>query len=339
MIISILGAIFTFGIIVFIHELGHFLSAKAFGMHVEEFAIGLGPEVFKKRKGETLYSIRLLPLGGYNKIAGMEPDDTSPRGFNSKPVWQRFIVIAAGATFNFILAIVMYATVFMSVGVQTPSTEPVIGHISPNMPAAKAELQLGDRIVSINGNEVVKFSSIRELLAGEQHHVVTLIINRNGEEKEVTVIPEEAGGLAIIGVGPALDSKELGIGESIGAAVDKTVHTGLTMLGGIKDLITGSSGAELAGPLGVAQMAGQVAQTGIINLLLFTALLSLNLGIINLLPIPVLDGGHLILLIIEGITRRKLPPKALEYIQMTGVIILVAIFIYSTSSDVLRIWN
>ena len=146
MLITILGAVFVFGVIVMIHELGHFLTAKACGMRVDEFAIGIGPNVIQKQKGETLYSIRLLPLGGFNKIAGMDPsEDVGERGFNNKPVWQRFIVIAAGATFNFLLAIVIYFCIFAFHGTTVPSHEPVIGDTFAGNPAAEAGIQQGDR--------------------------------------------------------------------------------------------------------------------------------------------------------------------------------------------------
>lgn len=142
MLITILGAVFVFGVIVMIHELGHFLTAKACGMRVDEFAIGIGPNVIQKQKGETLYSLRLLPLGGFNKIAGMDPsEDAGDRGFNSKPVWQRFIVIAAGATFNFLLAIVIYFFVFALHGTTIPSHEPIIGDTLAGNPAATAGIK------------------------------------------------------------------------------------------------------------------------------------------------------------------------------------------------------
>ena len=339
MLITILGAVFVFGVIVMIHELGHFLTAKACGMRVDEFAIGIGPNVIQKQKGETLYSIRLLPLGGFNKIAGMDPsEDVGERGFNNKPVWQRFIVIAAGATFNFLLAIVIYFCIFAFHGTTVPSHEPVIGDTFAGNPAAEAGIQQGDRILTINGQSIQEWKDITQSLQGHSNHVVSVTLDRKGEIISTTVIPRESGDRAVIGINPVMDIKQYGIGESAVYAVTHTGSTIMEMLQGLWNIVTGHSKGDVAGPIGVAQMAGQVAQHGFISLLLFTALLSLNLGVINLLPIPVLDGGHLVLLILEGITGRKLPEKALQYIQMTGVGLLLLVFVYSTFQDILRLF-
>ena len=339
MLITILGAVFVFGVIVMIHELGHFLTAKACGMRVDEFAIGIGPNVIQKQKGETLYSIRLLPLGGFNKIAGMDPsEDVGERGFNNKPVWQRFIVIAAGATFNFLLAIVIYFCIFAFHGTTVPSHEPVIGDTFAGNPAAEAGIQQGDRILTINGQSIQEWKDITQSLQGHSNHVVSVTLDRKGEIISTTVIPRESGDRAVIGINPVMDVKQYGIGESAVYAVTHTGSTIMEMLQGLWNIVTGHSKGDVAGPIGVAQMAGQVAQHGFISLLLFTALLSLNLGVINLLPIPVLDGGHLVLLILEGITGRKLPEKAVQYIQMTGVGVLLLVFVYSTFQDILRLF-
>ena len=339
MLITILGAVFVFGVIVMIHELGHFLTAKACGMRVDEFAIGIGPNVIQKQKGETLYSIRLLPLGGFNKIAGMDPsEDVGERGFNNKPVWQRFIVIAAGATFNFLLAIVIYFCIFAFHGTTVPSHEPVIGDTFAGNPAAEAGIQQGDRILTINGQPIQEWKDISQSLQGHSNHVVSVTLDRKGEIISTTVIPRESGDRVVIGINPVMDVKQYGIGESAVYAVTHTGSTIMEMLQGLWNIVTGHSKGDVAGPIGVAQMAGQVAQHGFISLLLFTALLSLNLGVINLLPIPVLDGGHLVLLILEGITGRKLPEKALQYIQMTGVGLLLLVFVYSTFQDILRLF-
>ena len=339
MLITILGAVFVFGVIVMIHELGHFLTAKACGMRVDEFAIGIGPNVIQKQKGETLYSIRLLPLGGFNKIAGMDPsEEVGERGFSNKPVWQRFIVIAAGATFNFLLAIVIYFCIFAFHGTTVPSHEPVIGDTFAGNPAAEAGIQQDDRILTINGQSIQEWKDITQSLQGHSNHVVSVTLDRKGEIISTTVIPRESGDRAVIGINPLMDVKQYGIGESAVYAVTHTGSTIMEMLQGLWNIVTGHSKGDVAGPIGVAQMAGQVAQHGFISLLLFTALLSLNLGVINLLPIPVLDGGRLVLLILEGITGRKLPEKALQYIQMTGVGLLLLVFVYSTFQDILRLF-
>ena len=266
MLITILGAVFVFGVIVMIHELGHFLTAKACGMRVDEFAIGIGPNVIQKQKGETLYSIRLLPLGGFNKIAGMDPsEDVGERGFNNKPVWKRFVVIAAGATFNFLLAIVIYFCIFAFHGTTVPSHEPVIGDTFAGNPAAEAGIQQGDRILTINGESIQEWKDISESLQGHSNHVVSVTLDRKGEIISTTVIPRESGDRAVIGINPVMDVKQYGIGESAVYAVTHTGSTIMEMLQGLWNIVTGHSKGDVAGPIGVAQMAGQVAQHGFVN--------------------------------------------------------------------------
>lgn len=338
--LTILATIFVFGIIVFIHEFGHFITAKASGMRVDEFAIGFGPAIAKKRKGETLYSIRAIPLGGYNKIAGMDPEEPlDDRSFLNKPVWKRFIVIAAGAVFNFLLAIVIFFMIYAVNGIQTPSMEPVVGNMMSNSPAMTAHMTVNDRIVSINGKPVNEWTDISKSLQGTANTLVPIVVNRDGVNQELTVIPEAVGndGRAVIGINPVMNSMPLNVAEAVVQSLHTTGFVLVSMVDGIWSMITGHTNAELAGPIGVAQMAGQVAESGFANLLQFTALLSLNLGVINLLPIPALEGGHLIVLIIEGITRRRLPAKALQYIQMTGIVILLALFVYATTHDISRL--
>lgn len=338
--LTILATIFVFGIIVFIHEFGHFITAKASGMRVDEFAIGFGPAIAKKRKGETLYSIRAIPLGGYNKIAGMDPEEPlDDRSFLNKPVWKRFIVIAAGAVFNFLLAIVIFFMIYAVNGIQTPSMEPVVGNMMSNSPAMTAHMTVNDRIVSINGKPVNEWTDISNSLQGTANTLVPIVVNRDGVNQELTVIPEAVGndGRAVIGINPVMNSMPLNVAEAVVQSLHTTGFVLVSMVDGIWSMITGHTNAELAGPIGVAQMAGQVAESGFANLLQFTALLSLNLGVINLLPIPALDGGHLIVLIIEGITRRRLPAKALQYIQMSGIVILLALFVYATTHDISRL--
>lgn len=338
--LTILATIFVFGIIVFIHEFGHFITAKASGMRVDEFAIGFGPAIAKKRKGETLYSIRAIPLGGYNKIAGMDPEEPlDDRSFLNKPVWKRFIVIAAGAVFNFLLAIVIFFMIYAVNGIQTPSMEPVVGNMMSNSPAMTAHMTVNDRIVSINSKPVNEWTDISKSLQGTANTLVPIVVNRDGVNQELTVIPEAVGndGRAVIGINPVMNSMPLNVAEAVVQSLHTTGFVLVSMVDGIWSMITGHTNAELAGPIGVAQMAGQVAESGFANLLQFTALLSLNLGVINLLPIPALDGGHLIVLIIEGITRRRLPAKALQYIQMTGIVILLALFVYATTHDISRL--
>lgn len=337
MIIQIVGAILIFGVIVFIHELGHFLAAKACNMRVDEFAIGMGPIVIKKKYGETLYSIRLLPLGGFNRIAGMDPEEqVGERGFSNQAIWKRMIVIVAGATFNIILTAVIFMGVYATYGAVTPSTEPVIGEVVEDGPGRDV-LQVNDRILMINGKSISSWKDISPSLAGTENHSISVRVERNGATKDIDIVPTKSGDdRVVMGIRPNTVVTPIPLGEAISKGFNRTVDMGHSMISGLWSMLSGRSEAEVAGPLGVAQMAGAVAQTGLMNSLLFMAMLSLNLGIINLLPVPLLDGGHIVLLTLEAIMGRKLPPKALHYIQMTGLVILVSIFLFSTSQDISR---
>ena len=189
--ITALATIFVFGLIVFIHELGHFITAKMSGMQVDEFAIGFGPAIFKVQKGETLYSIRIIPLGGFNRIAGMTPDEPlNERSFYNKPAWKKFIVISAGAVFNFILAIVLFFGLNVTVGNLTYTNEPVIGNIIAGSSAEQAHLEANDRIITIDGKKISTWDDIRPSLQGTANHGVTVVVEREGKTIETTVIPK-----------------------------------------------------------------------------------------------------------------------------------------------------
>lgn len=338
--ITIVATIFVFSIIVFVHELGHFVTAKLSGMQVDEFAIGFGPKVCSYTRGDTTYSLRIVPLGGFNKIAGMTEDEPlNERSFLNKPVRHRLIVIAAGACMNFVLAILIFWGIFFVSGTMKVSTEPVIGSVMENSAASQAELREGDRILSIGGTAITKWEDVPKAVSQHSKEVVAVTISRDGAEQTMHMIPktEEGTKRAVLGVMPVIVRQDHGFLESAQMAVNRTGQIIQLMMSGLYGMITGREKAEVAGPLGVAQLAGQMAEVGFINLLMFTAILSLNLGIINLLPVPLLDGGYIILLLIEGITRRRMPQKALRYIQMCGMIILGALFIFAMFQDISRI--
>ncbi len=337
---TILATIFVFGLLVFVHELGHFMTAKWTGMQVDEFAIGFGPALYSKKYGDTLYSIRAIPLGGYNKIAGMDPDEPMQEGsFSGKSVWKRLIVIAAGAMMNFVLAIVLFFGIISINGIQLPLEEPVIGSIIEGSPAASARLQENDRILKINDVTISNWQDIQKELAGHGNEIVPVEIERNNEIQTVSVIPQynEANKKVMIGITPVVETKNFSLWESLKLSILQTVGLLAAMISGLYMMLMGTMSAEISGPIGVAHMAGQVAEIGMVPLLNFTALLSINLGLLNLLPVPMLDGGHIVLLALEGITGRKLSAKVLYYIQMSGMVILLALFLFAMTNDISKL--
>ncbi|WP_296902588.1 RIP metalloprotease RseP [uncultured Megasphaera sp.] len=337
--ITILATIFVFSLIIFVHELGHFATAKWAGMQVDEFAIGFGPKIGSVRRGETEYSLRAVPLGGFNRIAGMSEDETlNERSFLSKSVTKRLIVIAAGGIMNFVLAIVLLWGLFFAVGTITVSPEAVVGSTIAGSPAAQSGLEAGDRIVRIGNTDISRWSDISQAVAPYSHDVVTVEIERDGQRQGVEMVPEidSTSKKAMLGVMPLTTKESHGFLESGAMAVQRTGKICRLMLVGLYQMVTGEEKAEVAGPIGVAQLAGQVAASGFANLLMFTAFLSLNLGILNLLPVPLLDGGYIILLILEGITRRRMPKRALYYIQVTGAVLLGSLFLFAMFQDISR---
>ena len=340
MVLTILAAVFVFALLVLFHEFGHFITAKMTGMRVDEFAIGFGPKLASVQYGETLYSLRAIPLGGYNRIAGMDLDDDSAgeRGYSARPIWARMIVILAGSVMNFILPLMIFFGIFFFAGIQTPSEEPVLGAVIEHRPAAQAGLQEGDRITRIDGREIATWQDFVDNIKDDGGKVLTVEFLRDGQPLATTLIPkyDEDAKRALVGVSGTVNVTELGLGQSAVFALQHTGEIIRRMLIGLFEIFTGQTAAELSGPLGVAEMAGQVAQMGFVPLLNFAALLSLNLGIINLLPVPALDGGHFVTLLLEAVRRKPLSKKAQQYSQMTGAVLLLALMIFATINDLMR---
>ena len=377
---TIVAAIFVFGLLVLVHELGHFMVAKLTGMRVDEFAIGFGPKLWSRKYGETLYAIRAVPLGGFNRIAGMDyeiiermgneaeekaddggresgwrryipsvnrenvvmvPDDegAGERAYFRRPIWARMLMVLAGSFMNFILPLFIFFGIFYFSGVATPSPEPIIGAVMAEKPAAMAGLMKGDRILTIDGSEVTKWDDISRSIQGAEGKPFKLTYQRDGEVRSTTLIPEEEpdSKRVIIGITSSADIHQPGILEAAGLAAQKVFFVLMAMVGALIQLMLGSVGAEaLSGPVGIVQMTGEVANQGILPLLNFTAFLSLNLGLINLLPVPALDGGHFVMLVLEGLRGKPLGPKAMYYIQAAGVTLLVSLMIFTTFNDLMK---
>ena len=337
--LTILAAIFVFGVLVTVHEFGHFITAKMTGMRVDEFAIGFGPKIYQQKDGETLYSLRAIPLGGYNKIAGMDPDDpVEPNAFNSKPIPARMLVILAGALMNFILPIILFSGIFMVEGRMQLVNEPVLGTVVDEMAAARAGLKAGDRIVTIDGKNVETWTDVVLNLRKAGTEEVTLTAERNGvlQTYKMTPMFDKDAGRPLIGVSPKFSKESLGFFGSIKEGFIYTKNIGLSMLSGLYRIVSGNAPADVAGPIGVAQMAGQVAEKGLLPLMNFVAFLSINLGVINLLPLPALDGGHFVLLLLEALRGKPLGGKAMTNIQMVGVALILALTVFSTFKDITR---
>jgi regulator of sigma E protease len=352
---NIVSAIILFGFLIFIHEFGHFLFAKMSGVKVLRFSLGFGPKLIGKQLGETEYMISAVPLGGYVKMLGQEDigevEDESDasekqRSFRFQPAYKRVLIILAGPLFNLLTAFVIFFFVFLT-GV--PTLLPTIGEITPNSPAAKALLQKGDKIVAINGAPVKKWTEMSDIVHSSPGKNVELTILRKASSFTVTVIPEnqklknifgEKESVGIIGVKPSGDTFMVRTNLP-GALNDALLKTWdfieLTVIGVVKLIERIVPVESLGGPILIFQMAEKEASVGALNYFIFAALISINLGILNLLPIPVLDGGHIFLLSIEAIRKKPLKEKTILMAQRTGMALLIMLMIFAMYNDIFRI--
>ncbi|MBS3976520.1 MAG: RIP metalloprotease RseP [Syntrophomonadaceae bacterium] len=333
-----LAAILIFGLLIATHELGHFLVAKMVGIRVHEFSIGMGPVVLSWKRGETIYSLRLLPIGGFNRMAGMESGDLQdPRGFNTRSVLQRMAVIASGSLMNFLLAIILFIFVFMGIGV--PSNTTTIGGLLPGRPAEEAGFQVGDRIVSINNTNVNTWGQLVEVIHKNPGQKLQVMVERDQQSLLIPVVPEldPQNKVGLIGIEQTW--VKLGLFSSILLGVQQALAVAALIITSLIKMITGQLPAEVAGPVGIVQMAGEAARLGLANVLNFAGLLSLNLGIINLFPIPALDGSRLLFLGIEGIRGRPVNPEKENIIHLVGFALLIFLMLVITYQDLLRLFS
>jgi regulator of sigma E protease len=345
---TILAFVVVLGVLVFIHELGHYLAARWRGVHVERFAVGFGrPLASWEDKVGTQWRIGWIPLGGYVKLHGQEtPADAPPevqaawrRGetFHDKPVRDRAIVVAAGPIANFVLAAVLFAGLFATVG--QPSTTTAVGAVMENSAAERAGLLPGDRIIALDGEPIARFDQVQRHIQPRAGQPVDVTVVREGAERSFRVVPEarENGGrsVGVLGVAAgAAEFERLDPFSALWAGTVQTWEVSRLTLGAVWQMITGDRGTDdLGGPLGIGKIAGDAAALGLASLISFMAVLSVNLALINLFPIPILDGGHLVFYAAEAIRGRPLPPKAQEIGFRAGFALLIALFVFATWND------
>ncbi|HTG38365.1 RIP metalloprotease RseP [Sphingomonas sp.] len=357
------GVLFTFlafvgviGPLVFIHEMGHYLAGRWFGVKAEAFSIGFGREVagFTDRRG-TRWKFGWLPLGGYVRFAGDMSPASQPSAewlslpaakrqqtFQAKPLWQRAIIVAAGPAINFALAILILAGFAYAYGVSR--TPPVIGIIQPGSPAAQAGLAVGDRIVSLNGRQVATFDDIANFARLRPGEAVTIQVERGGGAQTLNATIGEVRErdrfgndyrIGRVGIGPTAPVREpVSLIEAPAIGVERTGEIVGMMVDTIGQIVTGRrSMEELGGPLRIAQVSGQQLSLGLPEFIGLIALISINLGFINLLPVPMLDGGHLLFYAIEAIRRRPVEPQVLEWAFRGGLAALLALMLLVTIND------
>ena len=339
----ILVAILFFGLIIFFHELGHFTFAKLFKVQVNEFAMGMGPTLFKFTKGETKYALRLFPIGGFVSMEGEDEESDNERAFCKKPAWQRFIIIAAGGVVNLIMGVILVAIML--------SQTNLIGlpqiHSFEENSVSSQYLQAGDEIKKINGKNVYSEYDLSFLMARDKDGVIDFVVERKGEKLELNgvkfqTMTAEDGRLTIIydfiirGVEPNF----LNVAKN---SVLESVSIGRMVWISLLDLVTGQYGlSELSGPIGTVTFIAEAAQTATQQTdysYLFTllALIAINIGLFNLLPLPALDGGRLFFLAIEFVFRKPVPAKYEGWVHAIGMVLLLVLMAVISFSDILRL--
>jgi regulator of sigma E protease len=361
-LLTIAVTILVLGVLIFVHELGHFAAAKSVDIEVPRFSIGLGPKMFGFRRGETEYVISWIPLGGYVKMAGMADEEVTsklegpdsapaaptaelgPRDFDAKPLWARVLVITAGVIMNWVFAIIAFTAIAMGEGV----VEPRITNVTEGSPAEQAGMQIGDLITRIDGQKVREPLQVILLVERKPDEEVRFDVERDGEALEIRATPvgqdffneiaQESRVVGRVGIEIGPERYQLGLGRAFGHGVGTTVYWSRAVVQFLGDFATRkASPREVGGPIMIGQISGAAARAGFWRLLSFMAIISINLAVFNLLPIPVLDGGHLMFLGVEAIQGR--PVTVITRLRFTtvGMVFVVGLMLWAVGNDFLRL--
>ena len=351
MLTTIVATAIVLGILVFVHELGHFLLAKKLGVGILKFSLGFGPKLIGRKIGETEYQIAVFPLGGFVKPLGEDPkeeikEEDRHRSLSAQPIWKRALIVGAGPFFNFFLAAVIFSTINLF-GI--PYYPAKIGEVSPGLPAEQAGLKKGDVILSIDGEEVTKWDDLSQIIRNSEGKELSLKLKRDTETLEIKVTPKsstqknlfgEEVHVFVIGITPfdEILVEKAGPFKAVGKGLSQTwFGIKLTVVSIIKLIERVIPAKTIGGPILIAQMAGEQAKRGLLSLALFMAILSINLGVINLFPIPILDGGHFLFLSLEAILRKPISIKKMEIAQQVGLIFIILLMLFAFYNDFIRI--
>jgi regulator of sigma E protease len=341
------------GVLVFIHEMGHYLAARWRGVHVDAFSIGFGRPLWRRtdRRG-TEWRLGWLPLGGYVKLHGLEvPEETDAatraswrpgQTFHDKPVADRAIVVAAGPFANYLLAVLLFAALAMTVG--RPAGNTTIGMVVEGSAAERGGLRVGDEIVSLDGERVARFEQVQRHVQPRAGRPIEMRVARDGEERTLTVTPDSREGgpqgaaTGVLGIqGGAVRLERLSLGPALADGVSRAVDVTWQSLTSIGEMLVGQRSArDLGGPIRIAEISGEAASLGPAALVSLMALLSVSLGLLNLFPVPLLDGGHLVFYALEAIRGRPLPPRAQEYGYRAGFALLATLFVLVSWNDIVH---
>ncbi|MBC8588793.1 RIP metalloprotease RseP [Paratissierella segnis] len=327
-----IASIFVFLLVILLHEFGHFTVAKLVGIRVNEFSVGMGPKLLQKKSGETLYTLRALPIGGYVQMEGEDEESNDPRGFNNAPIFARIATVTAGAIMNFILAFVVFSIVSFSTGMPTTAVK-----ATPNSPAEVSGILEGDRIISVNGIDINSWNDITDTVSKlPSDQEVRIEVLRDGKEEIFNVMPTTEENRTIIGITPVYEKSFL---LGLKGGLENTWTFLKLMFEFIEMLFKGQvSINDFSGPVGVINEVGQAAKGGFLNLLVLLGFISVNLGFFNLLPIPALDGSKILFLLIELIRGKPIDPKKEGFVNLIGFAFLISFMLIITYKDILRLF-
>lgn len=344
----IIVAILIFGILIAVHELGHFAAAKACGVKVEEFAIGMGPAIVKKQRGETLYSLRCIPMGGFCAMAGEDEQSEDPRAFTSQPAWKRIIILVAGALMNFIFGLLVVLLLYSDA---QAFRAPVLEGFMEGCPYESAEgLQAGDRFYSIDGKKIYQYYDVSDFLS-QGDGVYDIVVKRGGEKvllEDFEMTPVEYEGYETKMYGFYFGYDEASFGVKLQHTWNTCMEFGRWVWMGLRQLVSGQVGMkDMAGPVGIVEMMAETGQQAasvkdaLYNIFYLGAFIAVNLALMNMLPIPALDGGRVFFLIIawiiESLSHKKLNPKYEGYIHAAGMVLLLGLMAVVMLNDIVRI--
>ncbi len=357
MLLTIAATIVVLGVLILVHELGHFWAAKAVDIEVSRFSIGFGPKIIGFTRGETEYVLSAVPLGGYVKMEGMvgeevveplegkssEPRPPSPRDFDQKPLWARFIVIIAGVVMNFAFAVIVFSVVAGATGINIP----VIDAVTEGMPAAEAGLQAGDLIVEVAGNEALDFTDVSRAVQDRIGEPVQFVVERGDERITFLITPAavprfdslsgDSVAIGQVGISGG-EHQNLGYVAAVGEGFRQTGYWATEIGRFLGRIFSGkNSASELGGPIAIGQLSGQFARAGLIPFLAFMGIISVNLAVLNLLPIPVLDGGHLVFLTVEGFRGRAISIENRIRLTQVGMLFVLGLMVLAFANDILRL--
>ncbi|WP_066635275.1 RIP metalloprotease RseP [Desulfolucanica intricata] len=334
------ASVFVFGLLICIHELGHFAVAKFVGIKVHEFSLGFGPKLFGLPKGETTYNLRLLPLGGFVRMAGMDPtedeDYNDARGFNKKSVLQRIAVIIAGPLMNFILAAFLLAVIFMLQGYPTATTQ--VDKVMAGYPAEEAGLRSGDKIIAIDGQNINSWEQISQYINDRPGQRINVTVQRGTEKRSFEIVPsKDESGTGKIGIYPVQELQKQGFFASLVSGGEFTVRVTWLIISLVGQMFVQEVPADLGGPVRVIWEIDKAVDSGFLYLLQLAAFLSINLGLFNLFPIPALDGSRIFFLAWEGIRGKPLDPNKENFIHLIGFGLLLLLMVVITYNDILNL--